>query len=49
MKTNKLYRRQLEAARRLAGWIDRHPYITNAILATEAVILALYVFLYYPL
>ena len=49
MKTNNLYRRELEAARRLFGWIDRHPYLTNVIIATQAVIFALYVFLYYPI
>ena len=49
MTINKTYRRQLEAARRLFGWVDRHPYLTNAILAAEAVIFALYLLLKYPI
>ena len=49
MTINKTYKWQLKAARRLFGWVDRHPYLSNAILATEAVIFALYVFFYYPL
>ena len=49
MTINKTYRRQLEAARRLFGWVDRHPYLTKVIIAAEAVVFALYVFLYYPL
>lgn len=49
MRTNKIYKAQLEAARRLAGWVDRHPYVTNIIIATGAAVCALYVFFYYPL
>ena len=49
MTFSKIYRHELKAARRLFGWVDRHPYIANAILAAEAVIFVLYVFFYYPL
>ncbi len=49
MTSSKIYRHELKAARRLFGWVDRHPYIANAILAAEAVIFVLYVFFYYPL
>lgn len=49
MKTEKLYWAQLKAARRLFGWVERHPYLANAILATEAVIFALCVFFFYPI
>ena len=49
MTINKTYRAQLEAARRHFGWVERHPYLTNAILATEAVIFALCVYFFYPI
>lgn len=49
MTTNKLYMSQMRAARRLFGWVDRHPYLTNAIIAAEGVILALYALFFYPL
>lgn len=49
MNINKLYRAELKAARRLFGWVDRHPYATNLFIATAGVIGALYVFFYYPL
>lgn len=46
MLINKAYKSELKAARRLFGWVDRHPYIANAILAAEAFIIALHIFLY---
>ena len=49
MKTNNLYRAELKAARRLAKWVDGHPYLTNAIIATVGVICAIFALLYYPL
>ena len=45
MTINKTYRAQLKAARRLFGWIDRHPYVTNFFIATAGVFCALYIFL----
>lgn len=45
MKINKLYRREYKAARRHFGWVDGHPYLSNAILALEAAILAYIVFM----
>ena len=32
----------MKAARRLAEWIDRHPYVTNAFIATAGLFCALY-------
>lgn len=49
MTTNKLYRRELKAARRLFRWIDRHPYVTNIFLATVGVLCALWLLFFYPL
>lgn len=46
---NKLYRTELRAARRLAGWVDRHPYLTNTIMAVMGVLAALYIIFFYPL
>lgn len=49
MKTNNLYRRELEAARRLSKWADGHSSLLNILTATAAVIAAGYIFLKYPI
>ena len=49
MKTSRIYKSEMKAARRLFGWLDVHPCLTNVIIVTAAVFGALCVFLYYPL
>lgn len=49
MTMNKFFRAELKAARRLFGWIDRHPYVTNIIMAVAGFSAALYIFLFYPI
>ena len=48
MRMNNIYRAELKAARRLANWVDGHPYLTNAFIATAGIICALYLIFYYP-
>ena len=47
MRTNRIYKTQLEAARRLFGWADRHQYVVNAVLATGAIFTAFWIFMNY--
>ena len=49
MRMNNLYRAELNAARRLFGWADRHQYVVNTILATGAIFTACWIFMNYPL
>ena len=45
----RLYRLELRAARSVAHWLDRHPFIFKALLWALGIAFALEVFLYAPI
>ena len=45
MTINKPYRREVEAARRLARWADGHSLLLNVLTTAEAAAFLIYVFM----